>query len=338
MNPTMVVVLILLLVLVGGAIYWFMNREPEPEPAPAPAPAPTPAPVAVVTPVAVPSPAEVAAAAAAQEELDAVNQELSNMSVVRTHPFTGNKFLISKSRRRNVSTEVHPEGLPYLHSVGVIVPKLAVGEPASTFDIVTTGVRTGDMMVEFKPIENEPDTYYLYSSPLERYIKYNSTGFGYRATTPTTIPYKIKFTSLDDEYVMSYTTTSGVVMFFGYDVATGTMISSESVLDIVNSGLVNVEDGDVAGTILPGNFGTEFFTYGTAELGNIQDCLTNIDEVDIEDKSELLSVAYKNPGETEDAPCRAYKNGDSYGYMPEAEGWVTSCIDNTKSVKQGCLL
>ena len=116
------------------------------------------------------------------------------------------------------------------------------------------------------------------------------------------------------------------------------MISSESVLDIANSGLVNVEDGDVAGTILPGNFGTEFFTYGTAELGNIQDCLTNIDEVDIEDKSELLSVAYKNPGETEDAPCRAYKNGDSYGYMPEAEGWVTSCIDNTKSVKQGCLL
>ena len=323
MNPTMVVVLILLLVLVGGAIYWFMNREPEPEPepAPAPAPAPTPAPVAVVTPVAVPSPAEVAAVAAAQEELDAVNQELSDMSVVRTHPFTGNKFLISKKT------------VP-----GVIVPKLAVGEPASTFDIVTTGVRTDDMMVEFKPIENEPDTYYLYSSPLERYIKYNSTGFGYRATTPTTIPYKIKFTSLNDEYVMSYTTTSGVEMFFGYDVATGTMISSESVLDIVNSGLVNVEDGDVAGTILPGNFGTEFFTYGTAELGNIQDCLTNIDEVDIEDKSELLSVAYKNPGETEDAPCRAYKNGDSYGYMPEAEGWVTSCIDNTKSVKQGCLL
>jgi hypothetical protein len=319
MNPTMVVVLILLLVLVGGAIYWFMNREPEPEPAPAPAP--TPAPVAVVTPVAVPSPAEVAAVAAAQEELDAVNQELADMSVVRTHPFTGNKFLISKKT------------VP-----GVIVPKLAVGEPASTFDIVTTGVRTDDMMVEFKPIENEPDTYYLYSSPLERYIKYNSTGFGYRATTPTTIPYKIKFTSLNDEYVMSYTTTSGVEMFFGYDVATGTMISSESVLDIVNSGLVNVEDGDVAGTILPGNFGTEFFTYGTAELGNIQDCLTNIDEVDIEDKSELLSVAYKNPGETEDAPCRAYKNGDSYGYMPEAEGWVTSCIDNTKSVKQGCLL
>jgi hypothetical protein len=315
MNPTMVVVLILLLVLVGGAIYWFMNREPEPEPAPAPAP--TPAPVAVVTPVAVPSPA----VAAAQEELDAVNQELADMSVVRTHPFTGNKFLISKKT------------VP-----GVIVPKLAVGEPASTFDIVTTGVRTDDMMVEFKPIENEPDTYYLYSSPLERYIKYNSTGFGYRATTPTTIPYKIKFTSLNDEYVMSYTTTSGVEMFFGYDVATGTMISSESVLDIVNSGLVNVEDGDVAGTILPGNFGTEFFTYGTAELGNIQDCLTNIDEVDIEDKSELLSVAYKNPGETEDAPCRAYKNGDSYGYMPEAEGWVTSCIDNTKSVKQGCLL
>jgi hypothetical protein len=319
MNPTMVVVLILLLVLVGGAIYWFMNREPEPEPAPAPAP--TPAPVAVVTPVAVPSPAEVAAVAAAQEELDAVNQELADMSVVRTHPFTGNKFLISKKT------------VP-----GVIVPKLAVGEPASTFDIVTTGVRTDDMMVEFKPIENEPDTYYLYSSPLERYIKYNSTGFGYSATTPTTIPYKIKFTSLNDEYVMSYTTTSGVEMFFGYDVATGTMISSESVLDIVNSGLVNVEDGDVAGTILPGNFGTEFFTYGTAELGNIQDCLTNIDEVDIEDKSELLSVAYKNPGETEDAPCRAYKNGDSYGYMPEAEGWVTSCIDNTKSVKQGCLL
>lgn len=321
MNPTMVVVLILLLVLVGGAIYWFMNREPEPEPEPAPAPAPTPAPVAVVTPVAVPSPAEVAAVAAAQEELDAVNQELADMSVVRTHPFTGNKFLISKKT------------VP-----GVIVPKLAVGEPASTFDIVTTGVRTDDMMVEFKPIENEPDTYYLYSSPLERYIKYNSTGFGYRATTPTTIPYKIKFTSLNDEYVMSYTTTSGVEMFFGYDVATGTMISSESVLDIVNSGLVNVEDGDVAGTILPGNFGTEFFTYGTAELGSIQDCLTNIDEVDIEDKSELLSVAYKNPGETEDAPCRAYKNGDSYGYMPEAEGWVTSCIDNTKSVKQGCLL
>jgi hypothetical protein len=319
MNPTMVVVLILLLVLVGGAIYLFMNREPEPEPEPAPAP--TPAPVAVVTPVAVPSPAEVAAVAAAQEELDAVNQELADMSVVRTHPFTGNKFLISKKT------------VP-----GVIVPKLAVGEPASTFDIVTTGVRTDDMMVEFKPIENEPDTYYLYSSPLERYIKYNSTGFGYRATTPTTIPYKIKFTSLNDEYVMSYTTTSGVEMFFGYDVATGTMISSESVLDIVNSGLVNVEDGDVAGTILPGNFGTEFFTYGTAELGNIQDCLTNIDEVDIEDKSELLSVAYKNPGETEDAPCRAYKNGDSYGYMPEAEGWVTSCIDNTKSVKQGCLL
>lgn len=325
MNPTMVVVLILLLVLVGGAIYWFMNRESEPESAPAPAP------VIVPVPVITPSPAPAAAPAAAvaptddmiqtQAEIDAINQDLANMSVVRTHPFTGNKFLISKKT------------VP-----GVIVPKLAVGEPASTFDIVTTGVRTDDMMVEFKPIENEPDTYYLYSPPLERYIKYNSTGFGYRATTPTTIPYKIKFTSLNDEYVMSYTTTSGVEMFFGYDVATGTMISSESVMDIVNSGLVNVENGDVAGSILPGNFGTEFFTYGTAELGNIQDCLTNIDEVDIEDKSELLSVAYKNPGETEDAPCRAYKNGDSYGYMPEAEGWVTSCIDNTKSVKQGCLL
>ncbi len=319
MNPTMVVVLILLLVLVGGAIYLFMNREPEPEPAPAPAPAPTPAPAPIV--VAAPAPVSSQAMMQAQEELDAVNQELADMSVVRTHPFTGNKFLISKKT------------VP-----GVIVPKLAVGEPASTFDIVTTGVRTDDMMVEFKPIENEPDTYYLYSSPLERYIKYNSTGFGYRATTPTTIPYKIKFTSLNDEYVMSYTTTSGVEMFFGYDTVTGTMISSESVLDIANSGLVNVEDGDVAGSILPGNFGTEFFAYGTAEVENIQDCLTNIDEVDIEDKSELLSVAYKNPGETEDAPCRAYKNGDSYGYMPEAEGWVTSCIDNTKSVKQGCLL
>jgi hypothetical protein len=137
---------------------------------------------------------------------------------------------------------------------------------------------------------------------------------------------------------MSYVTSSGVEMFFGYDAANGVMISSENVLDISRSGLVNIEDGDVSGTILPGNFGTEFFAYGTAEVGNIQDCLTSIDEVDIENRDELLSVAYKNPGDTEDAPCRAYKIGENYAYIPEAEGWVTTCIDSTKSVKQGCLL
>jgi hypothetical protein len=299
MSPIVIIVLILLLVLIGGGVYWFMIREPEPEPAPAPAPAPAPEPEPALTP-----------------EEQALQED---MEVIRPHPLKGKKFLISKKL------------VP-----GVIVPKFSTDDVPTTFDIVTSGVRKEDMMVEFIPITDQSNTYYLYSPTMERYIKYSSSGFGYRGTTPTTEQYKIKFTSIGENYVMSYMTTSGVEMFFG--IVDGTMKSSETVTDISGSGLVNVEDGEVGAYVLPGNFGNEYSQYGTSEVENIRDCLGEIGTIDDTSDGEFLSVAYKNPGETEESPCRAYKFGDDYSYDPSAEGWVTTCVDKTKDISQGCLL
>ena len=253
MSPIVIIVLILLLVLIGGGVYWFMIREPEPEPEPEPESEPEPAPAPESEPALTP-------------EEQALQED---MEVIRTHPLKGKKFIVSK------------KPVPV-----VIVPKFSTGDVPATFDIVTSGLRNEDMMVEFRPITDQSNTYYLYSPTMERYIKYSSGGFGYRGTTPTTEQYKIKFTSIGENYVMSYMTTSGVEMFFG--IVDGTMKSSETVTDISGSGLVNVENGEVGAYVLSGNFGNDYTQYGTDGVENIQDCLGEMGTIDDTTDGEFL--------------------------------------------------
>jgi len=182
----------------------------------------------------------------------------------------------------------------------------------------------------------------IFPKGLKKYIKYSNAGFGYRSSKPTTYHYKIKFTEVGDKQAMSYTNAEGKEFFFGYDGEK--MKSSESVTDIISTGLVNVIDVDVSGYVLPGNFGSDaenFREYGPAEddepIDNIQGCLTRLGEVDLDEeyREGLLSVAYNKEAES---PCRAYPQSDSYSYKPGATGWVTTCVDKSKDIKQGCLL
>jgi len=108
--------------------------------------------------------------------------------------------------------------------------------------------------------------------------------------------------------------------------------------------LVNVIDAGVSGFVLPGNFGSNgdnFREYGPGEDGdqieNVQGCMTRLTEVDLDDeyRSNLLSVAFNKDADT---PCRAYPQSDSYAYDKDATGWVTTCLDSSKDIKQGCLL
>jgi hypothetical protein len=240
---------------------------------------------------------------------------------VGSHPFAGDKFLVSGNDAN-----------------AVIVPI----ENDNRFKIDTSGARTDDMMVTLEPVDDQENTYFIKSKGVGKYIKYSNNGFGYRSSKPTTYHYKIKLTPVGDKYAMSYTNNDSKQYFFGYD--GDKMKSDTSVTEIISTGLVDLVDAEVAGFILPGHFGSDaenFREFGPGEdgdpIGDIQGCLSRFGELDMDEeyKESLLSVAYNKEAET---PCRVYPQSDSYSYDAKAAGWVTTCIDKTKDIKQGCLL
>jgi hypothetical protein len=308
MNRRTIFIIIIVVAVAAGA-YWYMNNGftlpkmiAAPVPVPVPVPTPAPAPTSVVV----------------QEEM--VIEEVTP-EPIGTHPLAGEKFIIS-------STNSNP----------IIVPV----ENDSRFKLDSSGARTDAMIIKFEPVEGQENTYFLLSKGLNKYIKYSNNGFGYRTSKPTTYHYKIKFTLVGENYAMSYINSDGKELFFGYDGEK--MKSDESVTSLVNTGLVNFIDADVSGYVLPGNFGSNsdnFREYGPAEdddkIQTIEGCITRLSEVDMDDeyRSSLLSVAFNKDADT---PCRAYPQSDSYGYKVGATGWVTTCVDKSKDIKQGCLL
>ncbi len=308
MNRRTILIIILVVAVAGGA-YWYMNKgTPMVASAPVSAPMPTPTATESVTESA-PSPSV----------QSAMVQEVTEP--VGSHPFAGDRFIVSAK-----------------DSNAVLVPT----EQDIRFRIDKSGARTNDMMVAFEPVEGKENTYFLKSKGLGKYIKYSNNGFGYRSSKPTTYHYKIKFTAVGENYAMSYINDDGKEFFFGYDGEK--MKSSESVTDIISTGLVGVVDVDVSGFVLPGNFGSDaenFREYGPADdddkINDVQGCLTRLGEVDLDEeyREGLLSIAYNKEADT---PCRAYPKSDSYSYNAGATGWVTTCIDKSKDIKQGCLL
>lgn len=312
MNRRIIFIIIIVAAVAAGA-YWYMNNGLK---LPLGAPAPAPAPVPVPTPAPTPTPAPV------MTQEPAMTQEPVQVEEpVSAHPLTGDKFLVTGNDQS-----------------AVIVPI----DQDKRFRIDTSGARTNEMMVRLEPIEGADNTYFVFSVGLGKYIKYSNNGFGYRSSKPTTYHYKIKFTPVGDNYAMSYINNDNKEYFFGYD--GDKMKSGVSVTEIISTGLVNIIDSDVTGFILPGNFGSNpdnFREYGPAEdddaIADVQGCLKRLNEVDFDEeyKESVLSVAYNKEAE---APCRAYPQSDSYSYKQGATGWVTTCVDKTKDIKQGCLL
>jgi len=308
MNTTTIVIIVLVIAVAAGVAYYMMNKEPAvPVVAPAPVVMPAPTPVEVTTP----------------EVVEEVPVEEEVPEPVSSHPLAGNKFLIAK-----------------IEGEGVIVPTTS----GKKFKIDATGARTEDMIIEFMPVENSPDMYILFAKEIKKYLKYSSNGFGVKTTKPKADDkdYHIKFTKVGDDYAMSYMTKDDDEKFFGYDGSK--MITSDSVTDILNTGLVNTIDAGVSGFILPGHFGSDtnnFREYGVDEgedpIENLEGCLSRLPDIDMDDevRDSLLSVAF-NP--EADSPCRVYPQSDTYSHDAGATGWVTTCIDNTKDIKQGCLL
>jgi hypothetical protein len=350
MDTTTIILISLLIVVVMGFVFWYINNqaailaeaEAEAEAAEAKAEAERLAAIA----------AALEAAADADADADA-----DTAPSVSTHPLAGDKYIVVKG------TDTDP-------IAGVIVP---VNDATNTkkFEIVRTGARRAKMVITLEAVEGEADTYYLFAKTIERYMKYTSDGFNVtKKVKPTEAkylkPYKIKFTSIGDEYAMSYMDKDDVQMFFGYD-GTGAMTSVESVASILTTGLVALEDaGGVSSYILPGNFGgveTNFVEFEIADddAGNpkttIKGCLEALPDVDLGeevDRDSLLAVAYKaseNVTDEEGNPkmedgnfvmtkpsCRVYPQSDTYSYDVSATGWVTTCVDETKNIEQGCLL
>ena len=307
MNTTVIVLIILLIVVAAGVAYYTMNKEPT---------IPTP----VMMPAPIPTPAEVMTPEIVDEEMSEPEPEPEPVS---SHPLAGNKFLIAK-----------------IEDEGIIVPTTS----GKKFKIDTTGARTEEMIIEFMPVETTPDTYTLFAKDMKKYLKYSSNGFGIRTTKPKADDkdYHIKFTKVGENYVMSYKTSDDKEKFFGYDGSK--IITSDSVTAILQQGLVNVEDAGVSGFILPGHFGGDtnnFREYGVDEgddpIENIEGCINRLADVDMEDeeRDKLLSIAFKADAEN---PCRVYPQSDTYSYDAGATGWVTTCLDKSKDIKQGCIL
>jgi hypothetical protein len=262
-----------------------------------------------------------------------------------THPLAGDKYIVVKGT-----------------STGVIVPD---SNATKKFELDTTGARTSKMVITLEAVEGEADTYYLFAKMLKKYMKYDNSGFKLVTKKPTTTPkslkpYKIKFTSIGDEYAMSYMDKDDVQTFFGYK-ADGAMTSDKSVATILTTGLVALEDAGISSYILSGNFGEENFTAFEIAVDdedkpktNIKGCLEALPDVDLGegvDRDSLLAVAYKaseqkivNDEPAVDAdgnhimtkPCRAYTTTGNL--TNGGTGWVTTCVDETKNIEQGCLL
>jgi hypothetical protein len=311
MNKKVIFIIIIVIAVAAGA-YWYMNNGLT---------LPSPTVVPVVAPVVTPVPPPIPSTPSVEPEEEMMAEEAPEP--MGSHPFVGDKFLVTS---KNPSV--------------VIVPIENANE--HNFKLDNSGARTEDMAVTLEAVEGRANTYFIMSKGLGKYIKYSNNGFGYRSSKPTTYHYKIKFTKVGENYVMSYTNSDDKEYFFGYD--GDKMKSDESVTSLIGTGLVNVVDAGVSGYVLPGNFGSDgdnFREYGPGEDGdqieNVQGCMSRLSEVDLDDeyRSSLLSVAFNKDADT---PCRAYPQSDSYAYDKDATGWVTTCLDGSKSIKQGCLL
>ena len=310
MNTRVTISIVVILVLVvAGVVYWMMNKQAAEAKAKAKTEAEAAAALAAAAAAADTDAALAAAAAAAAAAADTST----------TSSLIGDKFITIN---------------------GNIIKPVTTGKK---FEVVTSGVRYDETVITLEPVEGEVDTYFLFAKSLEKYIKYSNNGFGFMVAKPITKEYKIKFTKIGEKYAMSYVNPEEKQIFFGYN-GTDRMIGAESVTAILSTGLVNVEDVSVTGYIIPGNFGGDANNYrefgsveGDTPIETIQDCKDTLDEADLDEeyKQSLLSVALNKGADT---PCRAYPQSDTYSYNNEATGWVTTCVDKSKDIKQGCLL
>jgi len=319
MNRRTILIVIVLIAMGVGAYFYLSGGISLPgmeseEESPAPAPAPAPAPTSAPTPTPAPTTPPVAQATSSQQMPEEPPEP------VGSHPFAGNKFIVLGNDANSV-----------------IVPV----ESGNGFEIDKSGSRTKKMMVVFEPVEDKENTYFLKSSGLNKYIKFSNQGFGYRTSKPATYHYIIKFTKIGDKYAMSYDDSKGKQYFFGYD---GNKLKSDtSVTELISTGLVDVVDLNVTGFVLPGNFGSEsdnYREYGPGEdepITDVRGCLNRLNDIDMDEeyRKSILSVAFNKEAE---APCRAYPQTDKYTYQAGATGWVTTCVDKSKDIEQGCLL
>jgi type II secretory pathway pseudopilin PulG len=254
MDTTTIILIVLLIVVAAGVAFWYMNNQ-----AATLAEAEAEAEAARLAAITAAAEASAAASAAADADADA---DADMPPAAGTHPLAGDKYIVVKGT-----------------STGVIVPD---SDAAKNFKLDTTGARTSKMVITLEAVEGEADTYYLFAKMLKKYMKYKTGGFNVaKQAKPTEAkslkPYKIKFTSIGDEYAMSYMDKDDVQMFFGYE-GDGAMTSDESVATILAEGLVALEDAGVSSYILTGNFGEENFTAFEIAVDDEEKPTTCIDE------------------------------------------------------------
>lgn len=338
MDTTTIILIVLLIVMAAGVAFWYINNqatnlaEAEAEADAARLAAATAAELAAA------ADADADAAAAAAAETPAGGG---------THSLAGDKFIVVKGT-----------------TTGVIVPD----KDGKKFTVSTNGTRSDDMVITLEAVEGETDTYFLFSKGEKKYMKYDNSGLKFvtkKPTTPKSLkPYKIKFTSVGDVYAMSYMDKDDMELFFGYD-GSEKMITDSSVASILTTGLVTLEDAGVSSYILSGNFGEDNFAEFDIALDDednaktsIQGCFDALPDAELKnaqgdevDRDSLLAVAYKasvqkmvndqlavdeneNPVMTK--ACRVYTTTGER--VETGTDWVTTCVDKTKDIKQGCLL
>jgi hypothetical protein len=311
MNTTVIVLIILLIVVAAGVAFWYTNQQAKVDEEAAAAAAAVAA-AAMVAPAPTPTPVPEPAPEAAPTPAD-------------THPLAGDKFLIVKGEKD-----------------GVVKP-----EDGTVYE---GNSRTEDMVITLEPVEGEADIYFLFAKVAEKYIKYNNGGFSLKSKKPTTektlMPYKIKFTPIGDDYVMSYM-KGDKEMFFGYGDSTMTEDENPGVF----TRLINVQEAGVSSFIFTGNFGGDNYVAFPIALDDeeepkpkttIDGCFEALPDVDLgEDVSQedILAVSYSASAD-QGTRCRAYKNepGVSASFKKDATAWVTVCADRTKDLNKGCLL
>jgi type II secretory pathway pseudopilin PulG len=317
MNTTVIVLIILLIVVAAGVAFWYTNQQAKAEEeaaaaAAAAAAAMTAAMAAAPTPEVAPAPAPEVAPTPAD-----------------THPLAGDKFIIVKGETTN-----------------------GVARPNGTVDM--GNARTEDHVFTFEPVEGEADTYLLFAKEGEKYLKYSENKFLGRKTKPTgekTLQsYKIKFTKIGDDYVMSYM-DDDKEMFFGFVKTNDDFTMTEDENPGVITNPINVVEAGVSSFIFTGNFGGEEDKYVPFSIAldddenpkkTIEGCFETFPDVDLgEDVSreDILAISY-NATADDGKRCRAYMNkpGVSANFDKTASAWVTVCADRTKDLNKGCLL
>ena len=336
MDTTTIILIVLLIVMAAGVAFWYINNqatnlaEAEAE--------------ADAERLAAATAAELAAATAADADADAA-AAAETQAGGGPHSLAGDKFIVVKGT-----------------TTGVIVPKT----DGKKFTVSTNGTRSDAMVITLEAVEGETETYFLFAKVEKKYMKYDNGGFKLMTKKPTTPkslkPYKIKFTSVGDVYAMSYMDKDDMEIFFGYK-SDGKMIADSSVASILTTGLVTLEDAGVSSYILSGNFGEDNFAAFDIALDDednaktsIQGCFDALPDAELGDevdRDSLKAVAYKasvqktnggtgvedengNPIMTK--ACRVYTTTGTRITGDGGTGWVTTCVDKTKNIKQGCLL